>query len=402
MNYLKSILLLIIIIISGCGTGNEVTIENFYPSGEVKNLATFKVEFSQDLAPSDMLDKWLEDEFITFEPAIQGKFKWITASELIFSPDFPLEPIQKYTAKINKNVLFNTEFSSDFEDYEFHTPYFDAVKADFFWVNVPYEEYKITVQANLHFNYPVDPSQLKEFITIERDNNIINDFEIVSDQNANIIAMNFGKIQQTEKEQDLKITVKKGLYSVLGKEGLTDERVFNFKLPPITRLAITGTAAGFDGENGWIEISTTQMVDEKKIEHYLSLNTKTRKEFYVSDNLIRIEGDFNDLEEVELKIKKGLPGLYGGILEDDFDQIISLVNLEPSINFADRKGKYLMLSGQKNIQVNTVNIPAVDIEVSQVFKNNLVFSSNQNSYYYDEYYDYYNQSYYVGNFGKTL
>ena len=91
------------------------------------------------------------------------------------------------------------------------------------------------------------------------------------------------------------------------------------------------------------------------------------------------------MQTVELKIKKGLPGLYGGKLEFDYEQEVSMVNVEPSINFADKKGKYLMLGGEENLKVNAVNINEVEIEVSQVFKNNILHFLNQYGYYY--YYD---------------
>ena len=36
-----------------------------------------------------------------------------------------------------------------------------------------------------------------------------------------------------------------------------------------------------------------------------------------------------------------------------------MVNVEPSINFAEKKGKYLMLGGEENLKVNAVNIDEV-------------------------------------------
>jgi uncharacterized protein YfaS (alpha-2-macroglobulin family) len=123
----------------------------------------------------------------------------------------------------------------------------------------------------------------------------------------------------------------------------------------------------------------------------------------VSENQFRIETDLENLRTVDLLIKKGLPGLYGGELEFDFEQNVSMVNVNPSINFVDKKGKYLMLGGEKNLQVNAVNISEAEIEVSQIFKNNLLHFLNQYSYgyYYDDYYGY-NPTYYAGSFGKSL
>ena len=192
--------------------------------------------------------------------------------------------------------------------------------------------------------------------------------------------------------------------SVLGKNGLKESRKFEVKLPPITELAITNVTAGFDGTSGWIEISTTQTVDDKKLKDFVTTEPSKKLNFSVSGNVLRIETDLDNVQTVELKIKKGLPGLYGGKLEFDYEQEVSMVNVEPSINFADKKGKYLMLGGEENLKVNAVNIDEVEIEVSQVFKNNILHFLDQYSYYYyyDDY-DYgYNPDYYVGDNGKSL
>ncbi len=398
-----STIFLILFIIS-CGPSNTVEVESFTPTGEVQNLTNFTIEFSEDLAPADVQDKWLDEEYVTFTPAINGKFKWTAPNTLIFSPDSPLDPMQEYKAAINKTVLFKTTFSPDFDEYTFHTPYFDVTKVDFFWTNIAYQNYKLSVQANIYFNYPVDPKSLKEFLQIKRAGVDITDFRIVSDQTSDVIAINFGEVQQTDKEQHFSVTVKENFVSVLGKVGLKESRTFEVKLPPITQLAITNVTAGFDGASGWIDVSTTQTLDEKRLKDFISTDPSKKLNFSVSGNALRIETDLGNIQTVELKIKKGLPGLYGGILEYDYEQEVSMVNVEPSINFADKKGKYLMLGGEENLKVNAVNVNEVEVEVSQVFKNNILHFLNQYGYYYyyDEYYFDYNPEYYVGDFGETL
>ena len=388
-----------------CGPDNTVQVESFTPTGEVQKLTNFAIEFSEDLAPADMQDKWLDEEFVTFTPAIKGKYKWSSPSTLIFSPDAPLEPIQSYEAKINKTVLFNTKFSPDFEEYNFHTPYFDVTKVDFFWTNIAYQNYKLSVQANIYFNYPVDPNNLRKFLEVSRAGAEVSDFQIVTEQSADIIAINFGEVKQTDKEQLFSIKVKENLVSTIGKEGLKDVRSFQVKLPPITRLAITNVTSGFDGSTGWIEVAATQTIDDKRLKDFIRTIPEKKLNFSVSGNVVRIETDLDNVQTVELKIKKGLPGLYGGELEFDYEQEVSMVNVQPSVNFADKRGKYLMLGGEENLKVNAVNISEVEVEVSQVFKNNILHFLNQYGYYYyyDEYeYDYYSPQYYVGDFGETL
>ncbi len=394
---------IITLIFSSCSSSG-VSVVNFNPQGEIKNLSTFTVEFSENLAPQEIQNKWLDDEFINFEPKIEGKFKWISANTLIFSPDVPLQPIQSYKAEITNKVLFDKKYSLDADTYEFRTPGFDAVKAEFFYTHIPHEQHKVSIKANIYFNYSVNPGMLKNYISFERDGDEIKDFKIMSDNSSKIIAVDLGEVQQSEKDQSYKVIVKSGLMSVIGKKGMETTRDFKYDLPPVTRLAITGVASGMDGDNKWIEVSTTQRVDEKRIKDFVKTDPGNNLTYFVNDNSFRIEGSFNNSQVVDLIIKKGLPGLYGGELAFDFEQQVGFVNLDPSLDFADRRGKYLMLSGQHNLELSAVNIPAVDIEVSQIYKNNVLYFvkqynySSYNDYGYAYYYPYYN----VNDYGHHL
>ncbi|MDP4173368.1 MAG: MG2 domain-containing protein [Bacteroidota bacterium] len=392
--FIVVLVLLLCLVIGGCGLfGNHVSIEDFSPQGEVKKLTSFKVEFSENLAPPEMLNNWTSDEFIEFTPKIEGKFKWISPKTLIFSPEYPLQPIQSYRAKITNKVLFNTKFSPDFKEYEFHTPYFDVVKAEYFWVQLPNENYKLSIKANLYFNYPVNPSDLRDYLTVKNKGESLKDFQIVSESPSDVIALNLGQISQTDKEQQLELIVKKGLFSIVGKKSLQDEKTFSYELAPITRLAVTDVSSGYSDQKGWIEVYTTQRVDDKRIKEFVKVEPAKDIQYFVNENSFRIEGDFSLSQVQNLRIKKGLPGLYGGEMENDFEQEVTLADLDPSVRFTDSKGRYMMLSGNRNIELRAVNIPSVNIEVSQVFKNNILYFLSR--------YDYYNENEAAGSYYFT-
>ncbi len=382
---------------------NTVKVNSFSPQGEIKNLTTFTIEFSNNLAPQNVQGKWLDEKFVKFEPNIEGKFKWTSGNTLIFSPDAPLQPIQSYKAKVTNKVLFGKNLSLQSYTYEFRTHDFDVNKVDFFWTHIPNGQYKISIKANIYFNYPVNPSMLQDYLSFLKDGKEVNNFNIVSDKASNVIAVDLGNIQQTNKKQVLSVSVKRGLMSVLGKKGLQDTRVFKYTLPPLTKLAITGVTSGLTGGMKWIKVSTTQRVDDKKLKDYIVLKPAAKVTYFVNENSFLIEGDFNKLLSVDLRIKKGLPGLYGGELKFEFEQQVTFANLEPSIWFTDKRGKYLMLSGQRNVELSEVNINKADIEVSQIYKNNVLYflRENNNNYYNNDYYGY-SPYYNIDEYGHLL
>lgn len=402
----RNIIFALLLIINSCGTGKDVSVVNFNPQGKVENLTTFTIEFSQDLAPLELQDKWLDEEFVKFEPRIEGKFKWQSGNTLIFSPDNSLQPIQSYSAIITNRILFGKTLTMDNEEFKFSTPDFEALKGEFFWTHVPGDKYKVSVKAIIYFNYAVNPGMLKDYLSVEREGSEIKDYQIVTENASEVIAINIPETQQTNDEQTYKIKIRSGLISLLGKKGLAEEKVFKYDLPPVTELVITGVSSGMDGDKKWMEVFTTQTVDDKKIKSFIKVEPSKDLNFFVNENSFRIEGNFENAQLVNLKILKGLPGLYGGELNSEFEQSVAFTNLRPSIKFTDRKGKYLMLGGQRNIEAGAINVDGVDIEVGQVFKNNIVFFLKDNeSSYYDEGDDSdygYGYFYRLENCGRTL
>ncbi len=391
------------LLIYGCSYFYGVRITEFSPNGEVSQLTTFTVKFSESLAPTSKQGVWLKDEFLEFTPTIKGEYKWVDSKTLLFAPSSPLKPMQKYSVEVTDKVLFDTDKSSSFDEYEFNTPMFDAKKIEFFWTMIPNENHKMSIQGNLYFNYPVDPTVLAKYLYVEMGGNEYKGYKIITEDNSDIVAINFGNVQQTDKEQEFLVQVKSGMHPILKGNSLEEAMEFEYTLPAITKMVVTEVSSGFDGATGWIEVATTQTVNEKKLKEYVFVKPVTDLNFFVNDNRLRIEGNFSGKEQVELIIKKGLPSLFGGFLEDEYSQTVSLVDLNPSINFAEKKGKYLMLGGQKNLEVNAVNINKVNVEISQIFKNNILHFIKNYDYLYDFRNEYlYNEYFYVGDLGRSI
>lgn len=427
-------LLVSAILITAC-SGNRVKVLSFTPTGEVQEFTTFQVDLSDDVAPADKQNEWLDEAFIEFEPPVTGKTKWLSGSTLIFSPDKPLAAGADYQAKITSAVLFGKEGKKvKSEEFEFHTPYFDATDVDFYWTQIPHSNFKVTVQANLMFNYIVDPKDVKDHLQVDKGGEVVKNFEIVTTEPGKVIAVNFGEQQQTESDQKFTIRVLQGLKSPVAERGMTETRTFDVTLAPLTRLVITDVASGSDGDQGWIEIYTTQKVDDKALGRFLKVTPTVDFDVATTDNSIRLTGGFTPGTMVEILVKKGLPGLYGGELAEDYSQEVVLADLSPTLKFTDSKGQYLMRGGNHNIEFTACNIPQVTVNIYEVFDNNLLFYLYQQGNYldpyccgarggnsyssdyegYDEGYeeDYYEEDYYddysyyggsdVGNYGRLI
>lgn len=393
-----SLYMILVFILISCSSGDEIGISRFSPRDETELLTNVEIVFTNDLAPRDTLGKWSDEQFLEFDPPVTGKFKWVDSRTLFFSPDAPLKPIQEYKVNVSNTVLFNKDLRVDFPEQKFRTKSFEVTGADFFWS--PEKETKtLNIQVNLKFNYAVSPAELQKFLKAELNAEWSGNIDIKSEEPAEVIALELAGLKMSEKPIDIELVVENGLISVFGKGPLEDSRSFEYNLPAFNRLSITGVSSGFDGSKGWIDIYTTQMADEKEVSKFISIDPAKKFTTSVYDNKIRLYIESGDTKAILLDIKKGLPGEYSGKLEFDFTQMISLTELRPSLNFINADQEYLLKSGQRNIELNCVNIKAVEIEVSQIFDVNLVHFLEDNRYYYNSRYTRY---YRTGTYGKKI
>lgn len=385
---LKISILLITTLLAAC-SNNVLRMTKFTPNEEIGEFQSFTITFNKEIAPTGKTDEWLKADYLNFEPAISGRYKWVDGKTLIFSPSTSLQQGQTYKANFNKTALLATsktpDMSARFNEISFKTPDFSVLKAEIFYDPIPHAEYKLAVVANIHFNYAVKPEELREHLQVFKGKEEIKNYTFEENEAAEVVAVNFGEVAQTPQEQAFKIVVKKGLNSVLKKTPLKDDRSFSVELPPIQRLAITEAVAAMTEDGYEIIVTASQQIDPEKAAKYIevvpALGNQTIE---TSDNVMTIKGNIKPEGEVKLKIAKGLPGLYGGVLENEYTEYLTADDVEPIMRFSDRKGIYLMRGGMENLKIETVNVPEVEVEIQEVFQNNMLFFF-ANNYSYDSY-----------------
>ncbi|MCS7028214.1 MAG: MG2 domain-containing protein [Bacteroidia bacterium] len=414
----------LMITLSCTSSKNSVRVRHFSANEqEIKDFHLYTFEFNKEIAPVEKIGQWSEIEYVRFTPNIKGKFKWIERDKLVFSPEEPLLPATKYFAKLTSKITESTPYTlKGKKEFSFHSPYFDVLEVEFFWNNLKNTEFMVAAQANIRFSYPVDPVKIKDFLTIKKDDKTLSNYQILNDKPSPIISVALGDIQRTDKDQHFKMYLKKGLPAYLQNRNITlrQEKVFKNVLSAKQNLEIQNIFAGTEYNNAWIEIHTNQSIEPNSASDYITVSPKVNYKLSVEDNVTRLEGDFQPATEYTVSIKAGLKGLYGGKLHSTKTEKVSIGNLKPFVEFANPTGKYLLREGLKNIEIKVVNVPEIEIEVTEIYKNNVwAYLHNHypsrygKGYTYDEenqgyqtfyYNDYSTEVYlpYIGNYGKVI
>ncbi|MGZ5219364.1 MAG: Ig-like domain-containing protein, partial [Chitinophagaceae bacterium] len=84
---------------------NVVSLSYTNAKGEVPLLGNLIFRFNQSMVRDSMLNAWDSSDYVSFEPAIHGRFRWESPDQLVFSPSQPLNPATTYKAKVRNTVL---------------------------------------------------------------------------------------------------------------------------------------------------------------------------------------------------------------------------------------------------------------------------------------------------------
>src|SRR5687768_18444787 len=121
--YLIATAIVVAFFLSACKR-NTVALDFTNAKGEVEQLTNLVFRFNKSLVADSLLNFWDSTEYIAFEPHIDGRFRWQSSDELVFSPAKPLLPATEYKAKVKNDVLRYTSYDNvnAKDDISFHTP----------------------------------------------------------------------------------------------------------------------------------------------------------------------------------------------------------------------------------------------------------------------------------------
>ncbi|QNP52728.1 hypothetical protein H9L05_02985 [Hymenobacter qilianensis] len=72
---------------------------------EISPYQNLVFQLDAAVAAEDQLNRWDTTQYVRFEPAVRGKFKWTGERELTFSPLEPFRPTTAFTATLQPQYL---------------------------------------------------------------------------------------------------------------------------------------------------------------------------------------------------------------------------------------------------------------------------------------------------------
>jgi alpha-2-macroglobulin len=380
LNLIAPAVLSSLIFLSACNR-SIVHLDYTNAKDEVPPLGNLIFRFDRALVNDSLTDRWDSTEYIHFEPAIDGRFRWEHPDELVFSPSKPLAAATSFRASLRDDILQYSKINKigRAAPLLFHTPFLALENSHAAWVIPDGNSHHAVPQLDLFFNYPVDPAAIREKLKLSIDGHPVG-FDLQTLSSSTRISLRMQDVKMEDKDYETGILLEKGLVPEGGSNGSPESISSSTLVPSPFVLKINEVTAEQDGLGGSIRVTTSQQVVATDLATYVKMSPQVKINVEPQDDgfLIRSE-NINAATAYLLTIRKGLRGQVGGVLQEDYNSNLAFGEIEPSVSFVNSKGIYLSGKGEKNIEVRITNLDKVKIVISKIYENNLL-NAQSNGY----------------------
>ncbi|GAA4445878.1 alpha-2-macroglobulin family protein [Ravibacter arvi] len=358
-----------------CTDRKEVKVIGKNFDGEVKTLQNLVFTFNREIWPEGRLESWDSTRLVVFEPDIPGRFRWSAPNELIFSPSIPLKSAAAYKAKLAPGLLKYADRSQDLkvstEEILFHTPYLALEHVKSWWMLSP-ESGRPEPRALLSFNYPVDMESLRKHLRILQGDKAL-EYKILPSRSQSAVLVALYPQGKIEAPTELKAELGKGVKIESDGSAAGHELTGSFVLPSPLELTIGEMTSGFEDNRGYINVYTSQELAGEPITASITLQPQIPFTAEPTENGFVVRADFEESETYVLQVGKTLKGALGQTLKEEVSRDFFFGKMPETIQFVTTKAQYLSPRGSRNVGLNITNVPRVEVRISKIYSNNLLF-----------------------------
>ncbi len=374
-----SLLLLLVFGFHACNFLPSVKVKSLGFGEEVETLQNLLFEFDTDLMLDGDLNTWESTPYVEFTPKIEGKFKWIGKKELVFSPSKPMKFAQKYSAKLGKNILKRKQGKLELDQAKpisFHTPFLKVRESQIYYARNNQNQQETRIMLALNGRY--DAHNIQDEIKLSSGTEPLNYKLIPSESPNNLILAIDNSVSVDPKTIQTTILTKEG-----NPQKFNTPQEINPIFTPKDVLEIIKVESSFKKLKGYIKVKTSQQIDLAILEKAIKIIPETKFTLENTDNGFVVKGEFNQDDLYKFTIDKTAYGVQGGKLDETYETDVYFGQVNPFLEFTHKKAQYISTLGNKNIGINIVNIPKVEINISKVYENNILsfLKGNRRSYY---------------------
>ncbi|MBO2009685.1 alpha-2-macroglobulin family protein [Hymenobacter negativus] len=365
-------LLLVLLAAASCSkkTAQEQAVEAAQTDGdEIDPYSNLVFTFDEKVVDEGKLNRWDTTRYVTFSPNIRGKFKWTGDRELTFSPLEPFRPSTVFSAALRPEALPSDKQKLALNRPKFHTPYLDMSAPQVFYGSSKRAAGTAELKANLVFNYPVRPSDVKSRLTVTQDGAPVA-VEVNSAEPDDMVAITF--MQEVKPGIALQINVAPGLRPATGTAPTTKALSAPADVPYQSTLEVRELTGSLLNGQPVVTVLTNQPVSVADIQSSLKVTPTVAFTAEALESGFALRGGFEVGKTYQVSLAQGARGLLGGTLDNAYSQAVSFGNERPSLSFTSNdKAMYLDALGNRNLGLRINEVGKVKVTIAKVYANNI-------------------------------
>jgi alpha-2-macroglobulin len=384
----------------------EIRVDSFEPAGTTPQTTNITIVFSKAMVDSGAINQPELDPPIKIEPPIPGVARWVDESTLRIFPDAPLRPSTEYLAEIKSDKTWASGLKIlHTQWFKFRTPVIAITESRYSVEPADELSGKVRLIVRLKFNSDVIPALLNEKASItgvaknEMDKlryEVSYSSEVpVQDEDGNItystaslqgsiVSLTTEPFSLTKSVQEYMLKIERGLGCTEGNLSMPDDVSIPIHIAPLQPLTIHGVHGSEWSDQPIIAINFNSSIAQDNASDFITIEPSANTRLEFQDYSILIYGEFVPGEAYTVSIKKGLKSRTGAELDDDFTTAVRIPELRPSMRFTSA-GTFLPRGGNGLVEISTMNIKTLSVEVEQIFANNIVFFLMGNYGYQQDY-----------------
>ena len=308
------------------------------------------------------------------EPAVPGRWTWISPYMLRFEPKDGFAQATVYTVKFSPQTLVSPpQVLTGQDTWQASYGSFETTRLTAHLEPAPEGGAMVVVRGEAAFNRTVDPKALLDHIKCidPRDPAKPVAISLTTAHNSKKIGFVSDPIEKTPQQRDVKVVVTPGLLPEKGDIALAREAVAvipvaldpNLRLREVKAASEEGTAAVR------LTLSTPVEANEATAGH-IRIEPDMATELSADGAELLLSGAFEPGREYSVVLEKGLVAADGAVLNAEVSRTVRIPNLEPSVDFRDQ-GLFLSRNGYKNLAVKSVNAATAEVSIDRVYFNNM-------------------------------
>jgi alpha-2-macroglobulin len=343
------------------------------PAAIVSVLATIDLEFSTALVPQHQVGGVLDRSPFEFDPAISGHAQWLSTAAIRFTPSKPLTPGKQYKGVFKGKIALGSQRKVDNYEFSFKAAEQEILNVDGDFVPDMSGKDLVKFEGYLRFAQAVNVADVKRDLRVRVEKKSV-EFALEPTEDPARLKLTSASVQRGAQQKTFLLLLP-SKYTVQDGEWQRE-----FLLPGRNVFKVISHAEITDPKDNVLAYGI-RFSDPVKpnidLSGFITVEPEVKYTVHVQGKTLKLRGDFTPGSTYNVTITEGLPSAFNTTLASPFTAEFVFANKQPKVEWISQ-GVLLPPDNNFKVQLKTMNVKQVRVEVTEIFSDNIGFFQQTN------------------------